>query len=90
MTEFGEYDRKAQEEFLRYLEGGGVEAPRPRFPWLRAAGVLAAVLVVLALVCLWMSILSSEPPAPSRERPQGGDDEELVAERHSGGMLCGW
>jgi len=83
VTEFGEYDRRAQEEFLRYLEGGGVEAPRPRFPWLRAGGVLAALLVVLALVCLWISMLASDPPAPSKDQPQG-DDDELVAQSQSG------
>jgi len=83
VTEFGEYDRRAQEEFLRYLEGGGVEAPRPRFPWLRA---LAAVLVILALLCLWISMLASDPPAPapSKDQPQG-DDDELVAGRR---MSC--
>lgn len=86
MTDWGGYDRKAQEEFLRYLEGGGVETPRPRFPWLRAGGVLAALLVVLALVCLWMSMLTSDPPAPSKEQPHS-DDDELVAERR---VSCGY
>jgi len=79
MMEFGENDPRAQERFLRVLEGGG-ECRRPRCVWYAVGLACATVLVVLALAALVLALVGGPAGPVEHKKPEQQEKTEQVAE----------